>query len=239
MNKIVFLLSLILVLLHFNVFSQEDKSSKVKLKTYYNFSRMNYSQIYKFSDYQYLWIQPAIEVNNVGEFSIGVIIEKNRLRSHEFELMPISIQHINFDETAQTAEEYYLDAFSKVSTTVQSRFRYQYNFIYPQKRFDLSFGLFSMANLFVQNFSSSNSSEFVQVFTQTGLVFGLTPGIEFPINEKLALSLDVPVGIVGLNMRRMNYKNPSISGKERIQTTLNSELWYQGFQVRLGLGFSL
>lgn len=232
-------LGILFLFVQLSSFAQESQPAKIKLKAYYNYNRTNFYQPFHFSGNEYLWTQPEVINNNIGEFSIGAIIQKKPTQTHEFELMPISIQHSSLNEVKNPVDNYNWEVSGKESTSINSRFRYQLNYIYSKRKCDFYLGLSSMANFFFQNFNPQTSVEFKQSFTQIGLVFGLTPGIEFPINEKLVWSVDIPIGIAGINMKRMNTQDPSIKGEERKQSVFNGELWHQGFQIRVGLGFNL
>ena len=239
MKKQVFFLILLFPFLSFNVDAQEKQSSKIKFKTYYNFNRTNYFQTFNFTTGSYEWIQPEIINNQAGEFSLAAIIQNKTSQSHEFEIMPFSIQHSTLNEVEKPMDEYNWQVSGQKTTTLNSRFRYQKNYLYHKNKCDFLIGLFGSANYFAQHYKPQTSVDFQRSFTQIAFVVGLTPGIEIAINEKMVWSVDVPIGIAGLNMRQLNTTNPSLIQKERKQTVLNGEFWQQGFQVRLGFGFLL
>jgi hypothetical protein len=89
--------------------------------------------------------------------------------------------------------------------------------------------------LFAKN--PRNSYEFKNRLTQGGLVIGITPGIEFPVSEKLNFTVDGNYGILGLNLKRQNAQNLSLSMEDRKQNKFSAEFGKQGYQVRFGLGY--
>lgn len=222
----------------FNSHAQEKESSNVELKVYYNYNRINYYQIINFSNYKYLWTQSELIYNNIGEFSLGIIFNKKHPFSHELEIMPLSLNKSTLSEVKNHVDSYYWEASKDGNFSMNSRIRYQINYtLYEKSKFDFYVGFSSMLSFFKQNYGGYSSFDFQKKYTQIGIILGLTPGFEIPIAKNLNFSFDVPVGILGLNYIRMNHETPELPLEERIQSSISGDLFYQGFQVRAGLGY--
>ncbi len=238
MKKNVLFLTAVFCFIIFNSHAQEKESSNIELKVYYNYNRINYYQTLNFSDYTYLWIQPEIIYNNIGEFSLGIIFNKSSKYSHELEIMPLSLNKSTLNEVKNPADSYYWETSKDGNFSMNSRLRYQLNYtILDKSKYNFYVGFSSMLSFFKQNYGGHSTFDFQKKYTQVGIIFGLTPGFEIPIAENLSFSLDVPVGILGVNYRRMNYESPELPLNEKIQSVFSGEFWYQGFQVRAGLGY--
>ncbi len=222
----------------FSSYAQEKESSNIELKVYYNYNRINYSQTLNFSDYTYLWTQPEIIYNNAGEFSLGIIFNKSSKYSHELEIMPLSLNKSTLNEVKNPADSYSWETSKDGNFSMNSRLRYQLNYtILDKSKYNFYVGFSSMLSFFKQNYGGYSTFDFQKKYTQVGVILGLTPGFEIPISKNLNFTFDVPVGILGLNYRRLNFETPELPLEERIQSSVSGEFWYQGFQVRAGLGF--
>ena len=232
------LLIVILFSIYFSSIGQEKESSNIELKVYYNYNRTNYYQNYNFSDSEFLFTQPEIINNNIGEFSLGIIFNKKFPFSHELEIMPLSLNKSTLNEVKNPSDSYNWEVSKDGNFSMNSRIRYQINYtIYDKSKFDLYVGFSSMLSFFKQNYGGYKTFDFQKKYTQVGIILGLTPGFEVPISKNMNFSFDVPIGILGLNYRRMNYESPELKLEEKKQSVISGDFWYQGFQIRAGLGF--
>jgi hypothetical protein len=239
MKKNVIFIVLFIALFQFQS-SAQNENKKRELKVYYNYNQVNYQETFNFSDGGYLWITPDITEQSSGEISFALLLKAKSVFTHELELMPFVSYKSTYSKTGKI-DDATTEIFSEKGTTsLKSRFRYQMNYsIIAKDNFKTYLGLSSMLNLFNYKFDSFSSFNFPERYTKFGLIFGLTPGMEFKITDKMNLSIDVPVGIYGLNLNTIKYDSPAIPAAERNQNKFKAELWNQGFQVRLGLGLIL
>lgn len=234
--------TLLIAILSCIIFSSQaqEKESNVELKFYYNFSRSLFDHKFPFHSDDFQYIRPEVSNNNLGEFSLGIIFNKNFPFSHELEIMPLSLNKSTLFEDNIAVDMHDWEFKKDGNFALNSRLRYQINYNFQEKtKFDFYIGFSSMLSYYHQKYGGYNSFDFQKKYNQVGIILGLTPGFKVPISDKLNFSFDVPVGIIGLNYRRLNYENPTIPHNEKIQNAFSGELWYQGFQVRAGLGFNL
>ncbi len=152
MRKNVTLLIVVFCCIIFNSHAQEKKSSKVELKVYYNYNRINYYELINFSDYTYLWTQSELIYNNIGEFSLGIIFNKKYPFSHELEIMPLSLNKSTLDEVKNPTDSHYWETSKDGNFSMNSRIRYQINYtFYEKSKFDFYVGFSSMLSFFKQN----------------------------------------------------------------------------------------
>ena len=225
----------------FNSQAQETKESKFELRIYYNFNKSIFNNEFDFSNYQYEKIFSNLKDYSVGDLSIGLIFQPINKFSHEFELMPFSLNKTKLVDTNISNNPNESPIITgKNSSTISSRFRYQlrYNF-YKSQMFNLYSGLSSMIYLNNQNFESFTSLEFPKSLLNTGLIIGITPGIELFLTEKLILNIDVPLGIWGITAGRLKHDSPALNLNEKVKTSIESNFGGQGFQVRAGLGIKI
>ncbi len=233
------LLILTTLMLQFHSNAQNEKQ-KTQLKFYYNFNRINFYETFDFIENDYIWISPEVTTHSAGELSIALLLNSKSSITHELELMPFALSNTGLVKTFAYPDDYEWNIVQKESTSWNTRFRYQLNYpVITKEKFRSYLGLFSMVNYFQSNFKAYTTSDFPERYSKAGIVFGLTPGMEFTLSEKLNLSIDVPVGVYGLNLNSMKYELPSLPASERNQSKLSSELWHQGFQVRIGFGVNL
>lgn len=219
--------------------AQEKESKKVELRVYYNYEQSNYKETFDYVAYDYLNIHPEITNYSLGDISIGLILNRNEKTSHEFEIMPFSFNKNKLIETYTESEEDSWAFGSRGSKVIKSRLRYQYNYTFFDKsKIDFYLGFSSMLSYFYQDFNAYNSLSFPKSYSQIGLILGLTPGFKIPLAEKLNFTFDVPIGILGLNYRRMKNEWAELPLNQQTQSTISGEVWNQGFQVRAGLGFT-
>ena len=240
MKKSIFILAVIISYPHLLLNAQETKNSNLKLKVYYNFNRINYSETFHFSGYDLAWIQPAIEYHNSGELSVALQKESQKSYVHEFELMPFALTNSNLTKVTSYNNIYEWNTENKNSTVINSRFRYQLNYpVTTSQRFKSYIGISSMLIYSGFKLNSYTSSDFPERYSRIGIILGLSPGLEFPLSDNLNLTIDVPIGIYGLNYNSFKTENPALELEDRKENNFSEELWHQGFQVRIGLGFNL
>lgn len=201
---------------------------------------MLFEDEFSFTSDDYQYIRPSVESNSVGEFSLGVIFNNNTPVSLEFEIMPFSMHNSAFYEDIG-GNDTHIWLYTKVKqTAMNSRLRYQMNYVFEQtKKIVFYIGLSSMLSYYYQKDAAYTTNGYTKKYNQIGMILGLTPGFKVPISEKLNFTFDIPVGILGLNYKHMNNPSLVINESEQQQGIFTADLWYQGFQVRAGIGFSL
>jgi hypothetical protein len=175
---------------------------------------------------------------SLGELSLALNIRNDARWAQEIEFMPLSFHKTDFKYSQITRTFQAIEIKSENFSMWKSRLRYQLNYyLVSGNKIDFYLGLSSAMNyqLFAKN--PRDSSSFKNSLTKAGIVIGITPGIEFPVSEKLNFTVDGTYGILGLNLKRQNAQNPSLSMADRKQNNFSAEVGQQGYQVRFGLGY--
>lgn len=229
-------LSFILLLL--TSFASAQNSSNTTFKVYYNFSKTVFNTKFGLENQNYAAFDYNLNAFSLGELSLAANMRKSAHWSHEIELMPLSFHKTDFKYSQITRTFQAIEIKSENFSMWNSRLRYQLNYyLVDGSKVDFYLGLSSALNyqLFAKN--PKNSYEFKNRLTNAGLVIGITPGIEFPVSEKINFTLDGTYGILGLNMKRQNTENPSLSMADRKQNNFSAEVGKQGYQFRFGFGY--
>ena len=227
--------SCILLLLTSFVNAQESATT---FKVYYNFSKTVFNTSYDLESNNYSAIEYDLNTFSLGELSLAVNIRNNARWAQEIEFMPLSFHKTDFQQTQIERSIASAELRSETFNVWKSRMRYQLNYyLVSGNKIDYYLGLSSALNyqLFAKN--PRNSYEFRNRLTKAGLIIGITPGIEFPISEKLNITVDGTYGILGLTINRQNTENPSLSMADRKQNNVNIDFGRQGFQARVGVGY--
>lgn len=227
-------LSFILLFLTSFVNAQENTTFKI----YYNFDKTVFNTMFDMENQNYAAFEYDLNAFSLGELSLAVNIRNSARWAQEFEIMPLSFHKTDFQYTQITRTFEINETKSENFSMWKSRLRYQLNYyLVSGNKIDFYFGLSSSLNyqLFAKNPRDSRS--FKNSLTKAGIVIGITPGIEIPVSEKLNFTVDGTYGILGLNLKRQNAQNPSLSMEDRKQNKFSMELGKQGYQVRIGLGY--
>ncbi len=227
-----------ILLISMNLLNAQETLPNTTFKIYYNFSKTVFNTMFDMENQNYAAFEYDLNAFSLGELSLAVNIRNNARWAQEFEIMPLSFHKTDFQHTQITRTFEINETKSETFSMWKSRLSYQLNYyLVSGNKIDLYLGLSSALNyqLFAKN--PKNSYEFKNRLTQAGLVIGITPGIEFPISEKINFTVDGTYGILGLNMKRQNTQNPSLIMADRKQNNFSAELGKQGYQVRIGFGY--
>ncbi|HKL32172.1 MAG TPA: hypothetical protein VJ919_06555 [Tangfeifania sp.] len=227
------------ILLVLTSFVNAQESSTTTFKIYYNFNKTVFNTTFDLESNNYSAIEYDLNTFSLGELSLALNIRNNARWAQEVELMPLSFHKTDFQQTQIERSIASAELSSETFNVWKSRLRYQLNYYLTDgNKIDFYLGLSSALNyqLFAKN--PRNSYEFRNRLTKAGLVIGITPGIEFPISEKLNITVDGTYGILGLNLNRQNTNNPSLSMADRKQNNFSVDFGRQGYQLRVGLGYT-
>jgi hypothetical protein len=236
MKRIIALSFLLLILTNF--LSAQEKSSNTVFKVYYNFSKSVFKTTFDLENQNYSAVEYNLNAFSLGELSFAVNIRNNPSWAQEFELMPLSFQKTDFQQTQIVRSSANAELNSETFSMWKSRLRYQLNYyLVNDSKVDIYLGLSSFLNyqLFVKK--PRNSFEFNNRLTKAGIIVGISPGIEFPVSEKLNFTVDGTYGLLELHLKRHNTGNPTFIMNDRIKNNLSAEFGRQGYQVRVGLGY--
>jgi len=226
------------ILLLLTNFVSAQESSNTTFKIYYNFSKTVFNTTFGLENQNYAAFEYDLNAFSLGELSLAVTTRNNERWGQEFELMPLSFQKTDFQKTQIVRSIASAELSSESFNVWKSRLRYQINYyVVSGNKIDFYLGLSSALNyqLFAKN--PRNSFEFKNKLTKAGIAVGITPGIEFPVTEKLNITVDGTYGILGLNLKRQNTENPSLSMADRKQNNFSIDFGRQGYQARVGAGY--
>lgn len=171
--------------------------------------------------------------------SIALEIKRNKFISHEFEILPIFIKVTDsktylFNEDLET-----LTAGSK-NTNLGSAFRHQMNHSFlTNKKIDPYIGLSSQLFMDFNKSIPATSNVFERSELDIGVIFSVVPGININLNKRLAVNLNVPMGLWEIKYNKTNLENPAIPPNEQTNSKLVTEFIPKQLRFRLGISYHI
>lgn len=232
------------LLLSFNLFSQEFTES-VDFKLYTNF---DYSPKYIYHDIESASGTTLREYEkeiNGFNFSPAIVFNNKKGNSNELEIS-------RFRFSNNYSKEYsILDSTGAVENTLPGSynkefelfFRYEYKLhLFKKKDWEKIKPIlgFSATPFFQWNKSEpSRSNEFSSSNTSVGLYLSIVPRVEYVINERWYLDLNIPIALVTTHYTRIRHDNPTLPIDERVVSIFE---FYNGpvsFAIRFGIGIKI
>lgn len=184
------------------------------------------------------------EFNGFG-FSPAVKIKNPRGNAHYLE-----ISRLRYDND-YSEEYFYVDSTGVASPAIAGEdvrhfecyLRYEYSLgLFKRRNWEklgLSLG-FSACPFFNRNKTIPLlSSEYPITTTSTGVYLSVIPRIEYNINEKWFLDVNLPLALVTAEYMLTRIDNPAIEPNQRLNGIFDFRQGPIGVAVRLGLGFRL
>ncbi len=149
-------------------------------------------------------------------------------------------QHeISLEKLTLGSPDYYFDSYelrSNNAVDVSVGYKYHFNFMKRKtSRWIPSVGVGTHAFFRKMNFAATEGVPFEITHKGGGLQFYVQPAITCHINQRVFLSLSIPVNVVTAELRSDYYDNPAIPAEQRSITVLNSTGFTQ-FQGKIGAG---
>ncbi len=238
-------LGIILLLATINLFGQSDLKKAIDFKLYSNF------------DYSSKYINYGADTVN------GVTINEYRKEVKGFNFSPSLVFYTEKGNSSEIeisrldySNKYYkkyslVDSTGKLLNVLSGNSQKQFELYL---RYEYKLGLFKNKDWkkmkLILGFSGTPfvvwnkidpvlSTEFTQKETTVGLYLSVIPRIEYSINEKWYLDLNIPLALATTHYTTMKDENPTLPIKERTKTIID---YYNGpvsFAIRFGIGFRI
>jgi len=91
-----------------------------------------------------------------------------------------------------------------------------------------------------QDFSPLIANRFDETYTEVKAVLGLSPHIQYHINDDFSLDLNTVVSFLSIGSERRYFDNPFLTGDSRVQKDFNTDFFFLGdFLIRFGISYHL
>jgi hypothetical protein len=235
-------LTLVLILYCFSARSQETPDLKISEFTFYLNGFYHFevsSDDYNSLDMSEYYIRD--EKYEFGNPSIAFEIDKGRFIAHEFELMPIDIEHDN-----KTRYRHFLDTNityiveGGISTTIQSTFRYQAtHYFFSGELVQPYLALSSQLFYDFSRFKPRTVLSYQKSQNNVGLLFSVIPGIQICLTKKLALDINIPLAIYDIRFVRSKNSSPMLSDSDREKAYFENNFIPDFAHVRIGISYEI
>lgn len=232
------------LLLSFNLFSQEFTES-VDIKLYTNF---DYSPKYIYHDTNNAngtTLREYEKEINGFNFSPAIVFNNKNGNSNEIEISRVRYSN-------KYAKEYsVIDSTGAIENTLSGSYnkqfelflRYEYKLhLFKKKDWETIKPIlgFSATPFFQWNKSEPlRSYEYTSSNTSVGLYLSIVPRLEYVINERWYLDLNIPIALVTTHYTRIGYNNPNLPIDERVVSIFE---FYNGpvsIAIRFGIGIKI
>ncbi len=230
--------------LSFNLFSQ-DQSGRVGIKLYTNF---DYTPKYLYHDTDTMngsSIREYEKEINGFNFSPALVFQDRKGNSSEIELSRLryannySNEYSVIDSTGAEINEY--PGSYKKEFELFIRYEYKLH-LFKKKDWETIIPIlgFSATPFFQWNKSEPlRSYEYTSSNTSLGLYLSIIPRVEYVINERWYLDLNIPIALVTTHYTRIRHDNPTLPIDERVVSIFE---FYNGpvsFAIRFGIGIKI
>lgn len=235
----------LLLILSISLFGQEKTIKEKSLKLYTNFNLTSYYPDSSSNSQPGFTRMNYEKEMSVFNFSPAIVFRNQKGNSHELELSRLWIQK-------QTTETYdVLDSTGQIVNTISGE---TVNRFHIQLRYEYTIGLFKKKNWVKLNpsigfsaapfyrwekYSYPISTQFPISKSSLGIYLAVIPRIQYNLNEKWYLDLNVPISIVTVQFNTQRNEDPSIPVNQRTTNTIGFYNTPFGYAIRFGLGMRL
>ncbi len=237
----------LLIFVAANMFGQESTNDRksIDVKLYTNFS-FTPQYLYYENDSTNGSSRNGYKENiNIFNFSPSIVFYNKKGNSSEIE-----ISRLNFSND-YNKEYNELDSTGAILNTIseskQKHFdlylRYEYKWrLFKKKdlgKFKTILGFSGTPFVSWNKYEPMLSSENPYSTTTVGIYLSVIPRIEYSINKKLYLDLNVPISVVTANFTSTNNEDPTLPVEQRTQSTFD---FYNGplsYAIRFGVGLRI
>jgi hypothetical protein len=181
------------------------------------------------------------KVYDFNNLSIALEMNSGKFITHEFELMPLGVE--------KNDEVHYMlytpDSISRVTdggvtTTIQSAFRYEARHYFVSDKTVLPYlALSSQLFYDYSKYEPAISIAFAEREHCIGLLFSLIPGFCININRKLAIDINMPLGIYDVRFTGTKNENPLLPVGDIKKPGFESNIIPEFVHVRIGIAYTI
>ena len=232
------------LLLSFNLFSQE-LTEKVTLKLYTNFDCSPKYIYHDTNTANGTTLREYEKEINGFNFSPAIVLNSKKGNSSEIEIS-------RFRYSNKYAKEYsVIDSTGAVENTLSGSYNKQFELFL---RYEYKLHLFKKKDWEtikpILGFSASPffqwkksepllSNEYTSSNTSVGLYLSIVPRVEYVINERWYLDLNIPIALVTTHYARIRHNSPNLPIDERVETIFDFYNCPVSFAIRFGIGVKI
>ncbi len=226
-------------------FAQESETEKpVSFKVYSNYVWDKLESTYSDPVSGQTFITQSKTTYDLGYFSPAVAFTNNRGNIHELELSRLQFNVSDFEVfNLDTANRSLQLADGQAEAKFNLAVRYEYilalNIFDNESKFQASVGFSGSPSLAFLTLNPKQTDQFPVSQTAIGLRLAVAPRINYSLNEKWFLDLNVPVIVGDISTRIDKNENPGLPLENRKSTTHDFSNFPPLFQVRLGVGLRI
>jgi len=225
----------------FSSIGQENPKTKM-VKLYTNFSLTETSSNIGFDTSGRTSVVAKNQDIQLGYFSPAFAFAMPNGNFHEFEISNILINNTK-NETEFIVGNSGTAISGSILKKTQNKIavRYEYDFLFFKKKTEakLRSYLGLSVNPYFSNtqYSSNIPAAFPTSQSSIGALITVIPRLNYNINERWFLDLNIPINIIDLNLVNDKAENPQLTAAQRSITTFNFAQMPSQFLVRFGVGF--
>lgn len=225
-----------------SIFAQD--TSPIQLKLYSNFGWRTAELTVGYDTVLNKPIKEGFYETSLGYFSPAFAWASPRGNYHEVEL-----SRLQFNEVDQQT---YIDHDNGLNhqvvsgeqrTNVFIALRYEFNYMIIKnkgdKRLKPSLGFAVRPYYSRSAFVPRVSSLFASSQSNAGAIFSIIPRINYDLNKRWFIDLNVPINLGDVNIQSRTHDNPAIPVNQRTITTIVAEALPTQYLIRLGIGVRL
>jgi hypothetical protein len=215
----------------------EPDSRNIKLKLYVN---AFYEDIENHDYHGFLEEDETYIFKNkkydIGALSFAVEIGSHKKLKHEIEFMPVKFDQNDILKIQTTIEEYgtITSGHLELTKSLKTACRYQLNYYLFQSRYVMPY--IGLSSQFFYEFVQNGCSWCYDKDHFFGLLFAVTPGMIFNINEKISIDLNVPAGLYDIEINSENKWDEYLRSKT---SKIIQEFMPETVNIRLGICYKL
>jgi hypothetical protein len=211
----------------------------IKIKAYLNINKYDKEST---RQYAFYYIDEEEKKFSIGNISLALELIRNNKTSHEFELMPFSMDINDEVEIIPTITASMIPSTSLGYKTIKykSYTRYQFNYsIFDHGKNVRPYAGLATGILFERKVEKPYVIyKFQKVNTNFVLPLEIVAGFEIKLSNRLLFNVNIPVIVNKLVLDIERTDNPSVTEKLRKTTNLHGVLLPKMLQIRAGICFS-
>ena len=240
-------LVILLLFVSTHIFGQENtnKAKQIDLKLYTNFSF-----IHRYTELGKDTLNGTTRLEHTKDFygfsfSPAFVFYNKKGNSSEIEISRLNYTNNYIKEYTQLdstgAIMHVISGHTKKEFDFHFRYEYQLRLFKKKdwKRINLSIGFSATPFVEWNKTEPTLSTEFVSSKTIIGVYLSVIPRIEYTINEKWYLDLNIPIAVANAYYTSIKDEDPSIPSEESNVNSFNFYNAPRDLTIRFGLGFRL
>lgn len=220
---------------------QENPKTKM-VKLYTNFSLTETTSNIGFDTLGRTSVVAKNQDIHMGYFSPAFAVALPNGNFHEFEISNVLINNTK-NETEFIVDSNGTTISGSILRKNQNMIavRYEYDFLFFKKKTEakLKSYLGLSVNPYFSNtrYSSNITAAFPSSQNSLGALIAVIPRLNYNINERWFLDLNIPINIIDMNVVNNKTENPVLTAEQRSITTINFAQMPSQYLMRFGVGF--